>query len=47
MLINLIRDYNNNIPLIMLSNKYKLGIHEIVRILYKMKIEAYRGQSID
>lgn len=39
MLINLVQDYKANVPLFMLSNKYGMGIHEIIKALHKVTVE--------
>jgi len=37
--IPLVRDYKANVPLHMLENKYKIPIHEIIKILYGFTVE--------
>ena len=46
-IIGLVQDYKSNVPLEMLSNKYNVPIHTIIKVLYAVAVEKKDKQMKD
>lgn len=45
-LIGLVQDYKSNIPLQMLENKYKLPIHEIIKVMHAVTMNGKEAKNV-